>query len=618
MAAGCAGAMNGQQVILTFTPAGGTAINVTATITVTGPTLLTSDHNSGLTLNCNTTTGATPATIGIRILAGASVSVTPSFTNGAPLLAAPSPATVSSSVSYTSFSFSVAAGCANAVNGQTVTLTFTPATGTPLNITATLNVGGPTLVLSQASIGLTCDMFAGPGAAQSVGVTLKVAGASQMVSITASPNGILSLPAGQSVASTTVPSTFAFNVVSGCGGATNNQQITITFTPAVGNPITATATISLSTPTLASAQYAGLNLPCDTLLGPTPVTIGLTTYAATGSYVVSAVSASPSTVVVSAVGSTTVGSNTNATNWTVHAAAGCKSVVNNVPVAITFTPTGNGLQPLVINVTPVVTTTNGSALALSPSAVTIQCTKVGTTYSNITSSTVYVTSPANYGTPFSVDSTQGNAPPAYLSATTTPGSGAIASSTAIPLLITTNGTCGGLPIGNTVVHVNLANAPAADKVLTVTVQVGGPAPLTAPAVALAYVKGSATYTSQSTTITGPANTFYTVDQSSLPLWLNATTASGNLSGAGTATLTFKPTAGAETLAPGTYSASVSLKVAFALDSPVTVTLQVKSSPASLVIVEKQTQNLSWVLGAGTLPSLSITPISTSDAPIPYT
>ena len=82
------------------------------------------------------------------------------------------------------------------------------------------------------------------------------------------------------------------------------------------------------------------------------------------------------------------------------------------------------------------------------------------------------------------------------------------------------------------------------------------------------------------------------------------------------TLSFVPTAGAQTLALGTYSANVHLKVSGDLDFVVPVSLQVKDPAATLTVSEGTTRTINWIIGT-TLPSILITPIS-SDSPIAYT
>ena len=576
-----------------------------AAATLTGP--------AGVTLACDTTTGAVSSPVGIKLVAAGSTLVTPSFPGGSPLAAAPVAATVASTTVAVNFNFSVAAGCAGASNGQIINLTFTPAVGTALVIPATLSITGSVLVATPSAITLNCDMASGP-VAGIIGIKLKSAGSYLVTPSFPGGSPLAAAPAGATVASTSVNTNFSFSVAAGCSGATNGQTVAITFTPATGNPLVVTATISLTSPTLTSSVGSAITLTCDTLLGPSPANIGITLASAGTTYAVTAASPSATVVLVNP-SSGSVSSTTTPVVWGVHAAAGCKNVVNNSTVALTFTPTSpSGGQVLTVTAT-LVLTNSGSALAPSPAAVTISCTKTGSTYSSISSQTLNVTSPANYGTPFTVNTSVGHAPPTYLSVT--PTSGGTASSSAVALAVTANSGCGNLPVGNTQTSFSLSAPPAADVVVPVTIQVGAAAPLTATAVALTYTKSSHTYNSAPSTLAGPASTFYLVDTTTLPLWLNATATSGSLSSGGAGTLTLIPTAGADTLALGTYTATVHLKVSGDLDSTVAVTLQVKSAASSIVVAESATQNITWTLG-NPLPSLQLTPISTGDAPIPYT
>jgi uncharacterized protein (TIGR03437 family) len=509
----------------------------------------------------------------------------------------------------------MAAGCAGATNGQVVVITFTPATGTPLTVNATLNVTGAVLTANSSTLALSCDTSAGPTAGI-VAIKTTVAGSSYLVTPTFPGGSPLAAVSAQTVASSTTAVNFSFSVAAGCAGATNGQTVVLTFTPtsnsATAATITVTATISLTSPALVSSVGAGITLSCDTVLGPTPVNIGITTAASATSYTVTGASGA-STVVVVAPSSNTVSSTTVPVVWTLHGAAGCKGWVSGATVPLTFTPSA-GAQ--VLNVTATLALTNsGTALAASPSSVTVTCTKTGSSYSSISTPTVNITSPANYGTPFILDASVGHAIPSYLSVT--PATTQNAGSSAVALTVTANAGCGNLPIGNTLTSFSLANPPAADLVVPVTVQVGGAAPLTATAVSLTYVKGSETFTPVSSTLAGPDSTFYLVDPTTLPLWLNTSANSGSLNGSGAGTLAFLPTAGADTLALGTYTATVHLKVSGDLDSTVTVSLQVQSSASSIIISEGLTQSANWILGTAP-PTFTITPISTGDAPISYT
>jgi large repetitive protein len=381
------------------------------------------------------------------------------------------------------------------------------------------------------------------------------------------------------------------------------------------------------------ASPASITLTCDTVLGPNPVTVGivLASGATAGNVTVTATAGTAATtaIVLPSPAVQNVSSTTVPTNFTFNMAAGCKGVTAATSLTLTFTLVGGATPLTVATAMGAITTASGTALAPSPSSVILSCTKSGTTYSAGSAQTLNVTSPANLGTPFTINTTAGTingtaetALPSWL--TVTPTTGGTASSNPVALTITpvggSTGTgCGALPVGSTTYNLHLLNAPAADKVIPITIQVGGSGTLTAlPAsTSLSYVKGSLAYTAGTpNVITSTPASFFTVDPSTLPLWLNVTPTTGTAPTTGSSvSLTFIPTAGAETLALGSYTANVHLKVSGELDTIIPVTLQVKDPAASLTVAEGITRNLSWTLGQA-LPTLSITPVS-SDSPIAY-
>ncbi len=374
----------------------------------------------------------------------------------------------------------------------------------------------------------------------------------------------------------------------------------------------AICTGTLQAATLVAAPTS-ITLTCDTVLGPGPaVNVGIT-LAAAG--VALNVTPSVPAVALPAVspivvpGIASVGSTTVPVNFAFSMKPGCQGGTNGQTVTITFTPAAG--TALTLTATLSITTANGSALAPSPSAVTITCIKAGGVYTPGATQTVNVTSPANGGTPFTVDNTT-NPLPNWLQVTPLPGGTATA--TPVALSVVAKAGCGALPVGSTSFSVHLLNAPAPDKLLPVTIQIGATSTLSASVspVALAYTKGSGTYNSVGTSITASPNVFFLVDQTSLPLWLNVDATSGTTS----KTLNFVPTAGAETLALGSYSANVRLKVSGYLDFLLPVTLQVNKPAATLSVAEGTARTINWTIGTA-LPTLLITPIS-SDSPISYT
>jgi uncharacterized protein (TIGR03437 family) len=285
------------------------------------------------------------------------------------------------------------------------------------------------------------------------------------------------------------------------------------------------------------------------------------------------------------------------------------------------------LATLTVTNTTVTASGTGTALAPSPAAVTLLCTKSGSTYTAGSAVTVNVTSPAYLGTPFTLSTngttTNGTVETALPGWLTVAGSGT-ATSTAIALTITpvggSTGTgCGALAVGTTSYNLHLLNVPAPDKVITVTIEVGIATTTTvAPAsTSLSYQKGSFNYVAGTANVINstPAS-FFTVDPTTLPLWLNVnnTTGTAPLTG-NSVSVAFIPTTGAETLALGTYTANVHLKISGELDTVIPVTLQVRNPTATLTVAEGITRSISWVDGAA-LPTLVITPVS-SDSAIAY-
>jgi uncharacterized protein (TIGR03437 family) len=356
------------------------------------------------------------------------------------------------------------------------------------------------------------------------------------------------------------------------------------------------------------ANPTALTLNCDTVLGPTPATVGIT-LAVAGSAVNVTVTAPAGPVVLPSPAVLSVGSTSVATSFAFSVAAGCKGATNGQVVVLTFTPSTGTL--LTVNATLNITN-SGSALAPSPSSVFITCTKTGSSYTPGPSQTVNVTSPSNGGTPFTVDNSS-NALPSWLSVT--PLTGGTATATPIALTVVAKSGCGALPVGSTSFSVHLLNAPAPDKLLAVTIEIGSASSLSASVspVALSYTKGSGTHTPVTSAISASPAVYFSVDPATLPLWLNASPTSGTTTSP--VTLSLVPTAGAETLSLGSYSANVHLKVSGALDFVLPVSLQVKNPAATLTVSEGTTRTINWTLGT-TLPSLLITAVS-SDSPISF-
>ena len=388
-----------------------------------------------------------------------------------------------------------------------------------------------------------------------------------------------------------------------------------------------TGTMQAATATLV-ASPASLSLTCDTLIGAPQVTIGLTAVSASNGNVSVAGSAglaAPTGPVVLA-GAASVASTTVPTNFVFSAQPGCKgATVGTTTGTVTFTPTTG--TALVVNVSLVVTA-SGNPLAASPSPATINCTRSGAnppyTYTG-GSQVVQVTSTATGGTPFYVSNSGANndALPSWLTVTnggtsTTPVTAGVAAQS---MTVTAAAGCGALALGSTTYSVHLTSNLVSDKLVPVVIAVGTANTLTAstPTV-LTYTTTTTPSSTATSTISAGSNTYFQIDTSTVPLWLSATTSTGytGITGTASGVVTFAVTNGAKTLAVGSYTATIHLKVSGALDATIPVSLQVSNAAPTLTIVGGTANpvTLNWTWGTA-LPTTLITPIS-SDAPIAYT
>ena len=106
--------------------------------------------------------------------------------------------------------------------------------------------------------------------------------------------------------------------------------------------------------------------------------------------------------------------------------------------------------------------------------------------------------------------------------------------------------------------------------------------------------------------------FFSLNTATMPIWLTV----DSLTGTVPKSLRFSSTSVCDTLAPGTYTASVAIRVSGSADLQVPITLQLNNKAPRLTVAEGTTRNLSWTLGTS-LPTPYITAVST-DSPIPYT
>lgn len=319
-------------------------------------------------------------------------------------------------------------------------------------------------------------------------------------------------------------------------------------------------------------------------------------------------------LVVTPPGSTTLNAanSSSGITYTVSLGPGCAGAA-----AGTSAPTvqfkANGTTDVATTVNVVVTATTSPLV--SAASVALTCTKAGSLYAPGAAKTVSVTSAAPGGTPFTIDTTT-VVPPTWL--TINPTTGGTATSTATTFSVAPVAGCGGFSGGSTTTGTfHILNAPAPDKVVTVTLLVTTvPSTVLTAAPAsgsLTYVKGSGTpgYVDIAVSSGTTPKPFFLVDTTTLPIWLNVDSVSGTVP----KSVRFSSTPIADTLAPGTYSATVHLTVSGYGDALVPISMLVTNPAAHLSTAEGTSRPLTWTIGSP-IPSPFITLVST-DSPIPY-
>lgn len=387
---------------------------------------------------------------------------------------------------------------------------------------------------------------------------------------------------------------------------------------------------------------AAVTLTCDTHTGATAATVvvkATTAPTGTATIAVGVLSSSiPAGITVTPPSPAVLNSTTQTAGLTFTVTAnnpGCTGYTSGAALAAfhftatpsttaapgTTTTTDNGTTPTVN-----VTTSNGSGLSgLPASSISVSCTKTvitggSTSYAPGSPVIVPISSTSNLGTPFTVD-TATSPLPAWLTVTPLTG-GAATTTTPVSLSLVPPANCGGATAAvSTPVTVTLANLPGAAKTFTVTLTMNtvtlSPSPLTpspSPAT-LTYVKGSGSPGHVSVNVGAGSTTpapFFTVDLTTLPSWLTVDSSSGTAG----KTIIFSSTSVCDSLAPGTYTASVGLKVSGVAPYLETVSLLITNSAPKLSISGGTSQSFTWAVGSA-LPTATITAVST-DSPIPYT
>ncbi len=637
---------------------GGTAgLNYTASASTT---------SGGSWLTLTNPTGTTPGTVTVAVTPGSLTVGTYSGTittsaPGAASIMTPVTLTVTSApiltVAPTTLSFSYTAGSSTLPPGQSVTLT---SSGTPLNFTAAASTtsGGSWLAAFPASgttpgsvtvsvtpSSLAAGTYSGTvtltstGAGngpQTVAVTLTVTAATP--TLTVAPTslsfsyqaGSSTLPATQSVAlsSSGTPINFTAAAATTSGGSwlavaptsgatpatltvtvtpgsltpgTYTGTVTVTPTGATNGPQTVTVTLTVtSSPTLTAAPASlSFSYTAGSSTIPPSQAITLTSSGSPITFTTGATTASGgSWLAVSPSGGTTPG--TVAVSVTPSAlAAGTYSGT------ITFTPTG-GSAPITVPVT--LTVGAASTFSVSPGSLSFNYAAGSSTLPANQSLTV-----SSSGSPISFTaaaatvsgggwlavSPSGGTTPGTLTVSVTPG--ALAAGTYSGSVTVTPG--GGLPV--TTIPVTLTVTSTATPTLTVA-----PNPIT-----FTYQAGSSTL---------PAGQAVTITSSGTPVSYNAavTIFSGGswltlfpISGTTPGSVLLTATPGS--LAPGTYTASLSVTSAGVSNSPVNVpiTLTVTSSPVLSASPSGLTFNFTT---GGATPAAQIISVASSGATLSFT
>jgi hypothetical protein len=377
-------------------------------------------------------------------------------------------------------------------------------------------------------------------------------------------------------------------------------------------------------------------LACSTQTGTNVQTITVSAVTAPGvghQYTVTVTTAPAHGIVVTAPSPAVITPTNLTLTYTVANAPGCVGNTSSggTPYTLGFSSQLDaGAVTADASITVSDTITVGAASGLVASGVTINCVYTsggGGTWTPGPAQTVYVSSTAGGGMPFTAVTSGLTAPAAWI--TLNPGTpAATAGSTAATFTVAATPTggssgCGGFTSGTHTTSLHLASnyagagAPSPDLVITITMLVVPPSPLTvtpvpaAPSISLSYVKGSAVAGAANVSVTStPTALFFTVNTASFPAWL----AVNRNSATTTAPLAFSTTSAADLLAPGAYSATIYLQVSGYGDYPVTITLELTNKAPTLSV--NSPISISWGLGSP-IPTATITATS-SDTPIAYT
>jgi hypothetical protein len=368
----------------------------------------------------------------------------------------------------------------------------------------------------------------------------------------------------------------------------------------------------LQAASLLTAAPGTIALTCNTLNGPGPAaTVVVKPVAAltAGSIVVTLSGLSAELVITPLAPAVLTSQNqSQGITYTVSLAAGCAAAVNGTTTIRFY---AGGVADAAVTASIGVTAV-ASALVASPVTVTcVRNTAPAVSYTPGPAATALLVSAAPGGTPFTVDF---STVPVWLALppTTTTSAG----STGVRFVLSAAPPCGNYPVGSSnSASVHLHNPPAPDGLIPVTLKILSPSPLTATpgAPSLAYTKGSGAPAAVDVAVSSAGSgAAFAVDPASLPTWLTVDALGGSVP----KTLHFITTSVANSIAQGTYAATVHLQDSGFGDLAVPFRLTVSNPPPTLTVAEGTTRNITWTVGQP-LPIPYIT-LTSSDSPIPYT
>ena len=361
---------------------------------------------------------------------------------------------------------------------------------------------------------------------------------------------------------------------------------------------------------LLTATPGSVSLTCNTASGPgaaATIVIQPVATLTTGGIAVTATLASGLTLTPPSSNLLTSANQSQGLSYKLSAAVGCVGATTGSSLIRFY---AGGVADVTVAITVAVDAT-ASPLAASP--VLITCTRGSgppVSYTPGPTQTVSVVSAAAGGTPFAVNSA---ANPSWLSVTPARG---VANSSGASLTVAVLTPCGGYPAGSsTSASIHLANPPAPDALIPLTLQIIGPSPLAATPASLsvAYTKGSGTPGFVDVALSAASGTpSFTVDPASLPGWLTVDTSAGTIP----AKIRFNTTRAAESLATGSYNATIQIQSSGFANLPLPIRLALGDPPPTLSVEEGSTRKLTWMMGSRCPSPMSRYPPAAPPSPTP--